>query len=126
MKAILTGALMALTITTARGAEVDRYIYSANNTLAYCKAFADSEVHTDRDVANSYYCAGMTSMLMYMAPYTQENDKACISIPVGASSVQVAKVIVRYGEVHPDRLHLALEALAIEALHSAWPCSKGR
>jgi hypothetical protein len=129
MKPVMAGALLALATTTAGGAEnrqiaIHRYIYSANNTLAYCKAYGgppDANISL-QELTGSSYCSGMLSMLFAMAPYTQGNDKACISIPVGASSTQAAKVIVRYGETHPDRLHLSLETLAIEALHNAWPC----
>jgi hypothetical protein len=35
---------------------------------------------------------------------------------------QAARVIVRYIEARPQRMHESFVSLVIEALHDAWPC----
>jgi Rap1a immunity proteins len=119
MKAIVSGAaLLALSVTA--GAE-DSNRYSANNMLVYCKAFIGEGIQAKNMLAASY-CNGMIDMLIYMSPSLIDDPAACIQVPKGATNTQAARIIVRYVEARPGRMHETLHGLAIEALHEAWPC----
>jgi Rap1a immunity proteins len=119
MRAILCGAVLALTFTTAEAAQKD---YSANGMLVYCKGFIGQGQFANNEVASAY-CNGMVETLVFMSPFLSDNPVMCIQLPKGSTSQQAARVIVRYIEMRPQRVHEAFHSLALEALHDAWPCS---
>jgi hypothetical protein len=41
-----------------------------------------------------------------------------------AYSMQIIRVIVRYINERPERMHEHFELLALEALQQAWPCRR--
>ena len=55
-----------------------------------------------------------------------EHSWSCIEYPKGSTVNQGLRVVVRYIEARPQRMHESFAFLAIEALHNAWPCRKGQ
>jgi len=45
-------------------------------------------------------------------------------VPVGVTPFDMAAVIVKYGDDHPERLYLDRGAFVKEALDSAYPCKR--
>jgi hypothetical protein len=124
MKAILVGAAMALTITTAGAAEADRN--STGYMLPYCKKAVD--IKARRAPAAAYEigrCDGILSMLGGI--FRQDMGEArteilCTNIPEGTVLVQLIAAVSRFANAHPDSMELDFRAFALAALHDAWPC----
>jgi hypothetical protein len=49
-----------------------------------------------------------------------------ICFPSGVSAGQLAKIVVKYGDDHPEKLNIASAAFVIFALQQAFPCSATR
>ncbi len=45
-------------------------------------------------------------------------------IPNNVVTVQAVRVMVRYMEARPQKMHEPFVVLALEALQDAWPCRK--
>jgi hypothetical protein len=90
---------------------------SGNVMLAPCKAVATrDDAHTDTPWEG--YCLGIVEALMWANP----DYRVCRppAVPVG----QGVRVVVRYLDQHPERLHLNFKDLAVEAFREAWPCKQ--
>jgi hypothetical protein len=100
-------------------AEVDPY--AANNRLPGCKGFLDPD-----SVGVSMYergvCAGVVEGIVYMSVDSRDKG-SCSKIPLNATTAQMVRVVVRYIEARPQRMHETFAGLVIEALMDAWPCS---
>jgi hypothetical protein len=117
MKAIITTALMALTVSTA-SAEPD--YFSANYVLPGCKK---NVAEGGRSTADEYshimgFCLGV---IYALGPRVWAG---CVNAPNGLTLQQEARVVVRYIEARPERMHELFMNLAAEALLNAWPCKK--
>jgi hypothetical protein len=113
--------LLALSVGLASGAkaEVDRN--SANYLLPACKAFVDGHSSEGASLVAQGYCGGLVSGVALIMgdsglPY------ACAHIPDGVTTGQQVRVVIRYLEQRPNRLHEPFKELAVEALANAWPC----
>jgi hypothetical protein len=123
MRAIICGALMALTVATVGAAQVDRH--SANFVLPGCKTVI-GEGREGINVAEQGYCLGVMDTLGLISSILNEHSWSCIEYPKGSTVNQGLRVVVRYIEARPQRMHESFAFLAIEALHNAWPCRKGQ
>jgi hypothetical protein len=47
---------------------------------------------------------------------------SCADIPDGVTVGQELRVVIRYIEARPNRMHEPFRSLALEALLDAWPC----
>jgi hypothetical protein len=112
MEAILSGAVMALTITTAWAAEGDLSALSANNWLPLCKGYLAGG-DNKRDLMSQGYCAGAVYGIAF---------EGCARVPNDVTLEQMVRVVVRYVEARPQRMHEPFVLLAHEALIDAWPC----
>jgi hypothetical protein len=117
MKSILTGGLMALAISTAGAAEQNRF--SANSMLLACKRFIGEGGQASD--AEAGYCAGTIDILAAIGTSISERV-VCWDVPDETTTEQRVRVVVRYIEAHPARMHEPMPRLAIEALRDAWPC----
>ena len=122
MRAIICSALMALTITAARAVETDRD--SANFMLSYCKeALVD-----DDGTFGTGMCLGEIKALLFTFDTLQllhpSDPPICVDIPEGVSTGQATRVVIRYIEARPTRMHEQFLRLAMLALVDAWPCKK--
>jgi Rap1a immunity proteins len=93
-------------------------------------AFADNDtanvkMPACRDVASGYasssfpfdrgYCMGLVQAI---ANYPS------VCMPPGVVNSQVMKVVVKYIDGRPEKLHEKFAPLALEALQAAWPCKR--
>ena len=67
------------------------------------------------------YLVGALDMLDSMEVSTDVPEVACV--PADVTGQQMAKVIVKYGNDHPEELHLQGIAFTLNAFRTAWPCS---
>jgi hypothetical protein len=105
-------ALVALILAgpTAPRADQEK---SANFVLPGCQAFLDA--HTT-DYALAGFCAGMVTGVSVMALL---DGHACI--PSSSTNAQLVRIVIRYVEAHPERMHEPFAVLALQALRAAWP-----
>jgi hypothetical protein len=130
MKAIIGGAVIALTVTTAHAAEDEQ---SADFMLPYCR-LTQKEVAADVKKASNYSrCVGIVEGVSQMfnllnqaqaAGMAQLDPLLCTSIPAGITNEQLVNVVVTYGETFPELTHRPFTVLAISAIRVAWPCRK--
>jgi len=120
----MTGALMALTITTATAAEND----SANDWLPHCKNvlnYFDQDNSRIASPLSAGMCIGrvegITSVLRLG---TVGGSIFCADIPGGVTPAQILRVVVRYIEAEPQYMHEEFNWLAMLAIENAWPCRK--
>lgn len=88
-------------------------IISANGVLPGC-INALSDQPNSNLAWETGYCQGIVSTLSYM------EDQLCF--PKGVTTGQQIRVIVRYINDRPERMHENFKALALEAMKAAWPC----
>ena len=68
------------------------------------------------------YLAGVYDAL-WMTPGHLPGKDCIAAIPDGVSITELVKVVVKYLNDHPNRLHLDYEVLTFIALGEAYPCS---
>jgi hypothetical protein len=125
MRTIICAAMLALATTTAGAAENPPEL-SANFLLPSCKAFINARGRW-RVGQDPGYCAGMLDLFALASDVLGKEDGwMCFRLPQGATEEQVARVIVHYVEVNPQRMHESFVILAAQALHDAWPCATKR
>lgn len=112
MRTIVCSALMALVITASEAAEVDKS-ETANTWLPYCKSYVEQELGPPAKILSMGVCAGIVMGISFA-----EECKA----PDGVTFGQEVRIVVRYIEARPKRMHESFYQLAYEALREAWPC----
>jgi hypothetical protein len=135
LRKLIIGGALALTVTTASAAED---LQSANAFLPYCKSAIDSSL-----VFNGFaegMCMGIVVALAHVAGASDVGMSALneegklrmlkerwrsLCIPNGVTQGQLVRVVVRYLEARPQRLHEPFAEFALEALFDAWPCRPG-
>ena len=48
----------------------------------------------------------------------------CTAIPADVVTSQFLRVVIKYVEARPERMHEPLHLLALDAFFDAWPCKK--
>ena len=117
MKSILGGTMLALMSTTMAGAAESDY-YRANGVLPGCKAAYAKRYVPERQL-EAGYCLGVIGTLTEKSSVIIAH---CYLVPSAITFSQAARVIVRYIEDRPQRMHESFVSLVIEAFHDAWPC----
>jgi hypothetical protein len=124
MKAIITGAVMALA-TTAAGATED--VSSANYMMAGCRAIlegnpASIQAHTRPEIYGEGVCAGALLTWLAVSASHMTAGRECLDIPLEVNVERAAQIVIRYVDARPQRIHEPFIPLVFEALHDAWPC----
>jgi Rap1a immunity proteins len=104
-------------------------LQTGNDLLTACRLLAnDTEVKNDGDATagdplHLGICFGEIEALNWLAPGVPDpNLRSCV--PADTTTAQMAKVIVQYLGLRPERLREPFEGLALEALAHTWPCSR--
>lgn len=90
--------------------------------LAGCKQHLEQTTQaTPVDVVYaSGICLGMISVLSRTGRMLPPNMRFCA--PTTGTVTQAVRVVVKYLDDHPERLHDHFDILAVEGLRNAWPC----
>jgi Rap1a immunity proteins len=102
---VCAGLLLALT-----GEAVGAGVTSANTVMPGCRAFI---AHPDEYYLQGY-CMGAVAAIIRVDPSTCPPKDSTIG--------QGVRVVVKYIDSRPERLHEDFNDLAAEALRIAWPC----
>jgi hypothetical protein len=120
MRSAIYGTLLALTVTATMAAEDTR---SANYMLPWCKFFVGGNANlSPADAFDEGICLGTVAGIADVAGFLP--GRRCANIPVGVTNGQEVRVVVRYIEAWPNRMHEEFVGLVLEALANAWPCPK--
>jgi hypothetical protein len=91
--------------------------------LSWCNAAAGKTEHpAERDAGR---CLGYLHAVMAMNQvWSHEAKPTSLSFcpPVGSTTKEAVRIVVKYLDANPARLGLPSEMAAIEAFQSAWPC----
>ena len=114
---IIAAATLAFFVTgKAKGTVVD----TGADALKYCQLFVGDSFRDNGEARSAGSCEGMIETAMLFSPNLPADVRGCP--PTQGSTLESAKVLLRYLEKNPDRLNEAGITLAIEAFRDAWPC----
>jgi hypothetical protein len=88
---------------------------SASAMYFGCKAFVE-----DQPTAEANFCSGVVHALGFVGRLLPPQLQACV--PPDSTARQLAWVVVKYMDAHPQRMHEDFKLLTLEAFHDAWPC----
>src|SRR5215831_18089437 len=127
MRTIISGALLALMITTANAA-VREDAHSAHFMLPYCKLSSKQTMANTKNALIYGQCFGMVSGVVTMIELLRQaaaSGKAqldpvlCIDIPGNMPIEELVNVVAKYGSTHPDQGYERFEFVAFNALRDA-------
>ena len=117
--AMLVAATMVCSTTVQAQPAGDDH--SANAVYAGCKAFAAGQKVSDYQIAMmGNYCSGIVHALTGITAYLTGGWQSCI--PPSSNASQSTRVVLKFLDDHPERMHEDFRELALEAFHQAWPC----
>jgi hypothetical protein len=93
---------------------------SGNDVYPGCKARAEQNTHSLQLTIGGSFCAGLIHGLLYAGNSFGGQERFCV--PRGVGTTQLARVVFRFLEEHPERMHEEFGHLGLEALQQAWPC----
>jgi Rap1a immunity proteins len=117
MKAIVIGALIALTVTAANAAEQDTN--SANYMLPGCRISAGLVAFTAANAYIAGLCLGSVLGIADMLSFPP-SCSICIKIPEGVTQGQIVMVVLKYIEAQPQSMQERFTRLAAQALLRTW------
>jgi hypothetical protein len=125
LKVVVWSFVTAFMFTAAAVAQEDTA--SANFLLPYCKLAPAAQAGNKAFLAGR--CTGLVQGIADTLGLVKEanSDKLtplCVDRPKGTSIDQAIKVVIGYGEAHPEQMHAPLTVVAALALTEAWPCRK--
>jgi hypothetical protein len=113
---IILAGLTLLLIGRVSGTVVDKGTDAQRSCgLLVQKSFRDQD---EARFAGS--CDGMIETAMLFSPNLPAELRACP--PAQGSTLESAKILLRYIDNNPDRLNEPGITLALEAFRDAWPC----
>ena len=118
LPAVLVFALTAPALAAESDDATTTRNFSGNEMLPHCRALVDDNSAT---TPGSGFCAGVITTLFWSQPIFSEQHKFCAP-KGGVTRGQTRQVVLHYLESHPERLHLSIRLLALEAMREAWPC----
>src|SRR5262249_12815125 len=125
MKYVIAVAIaFSVLIVSATGQQATNADTSANAVFLGCKAFAEDRATTARLLNIAGVCAGLVLGLSYVGEVLPPEHQSCV--PPTSDAQQLTRVVVRYIEARPQRMHEDFRALTLEAFHNAWPCKSGQ
>jgi hypothetical protein len=102
--------------------------YTGNDMQKYCKAeiySQDNQKYKDMQgtVDGSMCLAYLTGVQETHDSFSQDLMKKVFCIPNGVSTAQKIRVVLKYMELHPEKLHISAEYHVIKAFMEAFPCN---
>jgi hypothetical protein len=110
MSGFLRGIAVIAAMLFGCGAAFAEDINSANHMMAGCRSLV---ARTSSDVFDQGKCVGIINTLV-------DTGRTCA--PKGSTTGQSVRIVVKYIDDRPERMHENFTALALEALRAAWPC----
>jgi hypothetical protein len=110
--------LLALFIALASGHSASAQIYrSGSDLLEGCR-----DLVANRETAPGVYCLATVIATRNLAQYLMESMRSCP--PTETTNGQVVRLVTKYMEDHPERLHEPHQAVILLALRETYPCKR--
>ena len=119
---IAVAIAFSVLITSATGQQVTEDT-SANAVFLGCKSFAETQRANLQLLQLGNFCSGVVHGLAYVGEILPPEIQSCA--PPTSDARQLARVVVKYIEARPQRMHEDFRHLTLEAFHYAWPCKSG-
>lgn len=113
---VIVAGLALLLIGTADATVVDK----GADAQKSCGLLVQKSFRDEGEAQFAGACEGMLETATLFAPNLPADVRACP--PQQGSTLQSAKVLLRYIDNNPDRLKEPGITLALEAFRDAWPC----
>jgi hypothetical protein len=111
---------LAMSIVVASlGQSFAQPIVSGKDIKESCRFVVDGP-KTEYESAMALHCMGLLRAVLLLGRRLQERDSFCP--PGGTHVTQATNVFVKYLDENPEKTHLDIEDLAIQAFQTAWPC----
>ncbi|WP_448952998.1 Rap1a/Tai family immunity protein [Labrys neptuniae] len=85
-----------------------------------CKALAD---RSSGDAFDKGLCAGIITGVSEAVLYKNIPEQLKLCAPEGVTGSQMAHVVLKWLDAHPEKLNMPLSTLVWLALNEAWPCT---
>ena len=130
MKALRLGTMLLCVLSQTSFLRAEVKGLDGNELLSMCEGVNQlrDQTQSAMTVQNSY-CLGYVNGVMSMATdqaTTFEHSPHRSSLPCtpaeGVTTGQAARVVTKYLDSHPERLHLRAYLLVVEAMREAFPC----
>jgi len=101
-----------------------------NKLLKQCKAAVDfserSQTMSDSEIIDAALCSGfMQGITQTNLVYQYGPSKPLFCLPEdGIANLQASRIVLKWLQEHPERLHEGETLLAITAFKQAFPCKK--
>jgi Rap1a immunity proteins len=108
---------------------------TANYLLPYCRLTPVQIENDGHRASMNEICIGMIKTarsILSLGKFGHRlgtiagGSMLCADIPESVSPEQAMRVLVRYGDLHPEEMHLSVLSFALKALSLAWPCGEWR
>jgi hypothetical protein len=120
VRAVVCLAIIATADDTA--AQASSSDTSAKHVYAACKAFEQNQPISDPQVYNlEGFCSGVVHGLAGISSSLAVELQSCV--PPASTPAELALVVVKFLDEHPERMNEDFRLLVLEAFHNAWPCS---
>ena len=113
---IIVASLVLLIIGKASATVVDK----GTDAQKSCELLVKNSLRNQDEARSAGACEGMIETAMLFSPNLPADVRACP--PAQGSTLQSAKVLLRYLDNNPDRASEPGITVAIEAFRDAWPC----
>ncbi|MBR0819875.1 Rap1a/Tai family immunity protein [Bradyrhizobium liaoningense] len=113
---VVVAGLILLVIGKASATVVDK----ATDAQKSCELLVQNSFRNQDEARSAGVCEGMIETAMLFSPNLPANVRACP--PAQGSTLQSAKVLLRYLDNNPDRANEPGITVAIEAFRDSWPC----
>ena len=113
---IIVASLVLLIIGKASATVVDK----GTDAQKSCELLVQNSFRNQDEARSAGVCEGMIETAMLFSPNLPADVRACP--PAQGSTLQSAKVLLRYLDNNPDRASEPGITVAIEAFRDAWPC----
>ena len=81
----------------------------------------DCKVRSTNNAVTEAAALDYLSCVSYLQGFT---EGAYFCVPVGVTAFDLAAVVVKYGDDHPERLYLERGAFVKEVIDNAYPCKR--
>jgi hypothetical protein len=116
MRVCIIAGLALLVVGKAQGSVVD----AAADAQRNCELMVKGSFHDNAEARSAGECGGMIESAMFFSSSLPPDVRACP--PELGSTLESAKVLLRYLDKNPDRLEQPGITVVFEAFRDAWPC----
>ncbi len=110
-------ALILTALLASMGGAAAQQTSNANTYYAECKEFGEQQLDASK---GGYFCSGLVHGLAGVGKYLSPEYRSCV--PINVTAAQLARVVVKFIDEHPEGTNLDFRVLTLAAFHHEWPC----